>query len=77
MLTARKESWLSLMLIVTVEFPSFYMSKGLSGENLYIRRMARIPDGIRKYNHSSEATEKIRALIYGPHSLFCVAPCAE
>ena len=28
---ARKESWVSLMLIVTVEFP---MSKGLSGEKL-------------------------------------------
>lgn len=30
----RKESWLSLMLIVTVDFPSFYMSKDLSGEKL-------------------------------------------
>lgn len=29
---AMKESRLNLMLIVTVDFPSFYMNKGLSGE---------------------------------------------
>lgn len=31
---ARKESWLYLMLIVTVDFFSFYVRKGLGGEKL-------------------------------------------
>lgn len=31
---ARKESWLYLMLIVTVDFCSFYVRKGPGGEKL-------------------------------------------
>lgn len=48
------------MVIVSVDFPGFHVSKDLSGEDIQTGRMSRLLDGVGGYNNSSEATEEIK-----------------